>query len=192
MASVRNSWNRLELRGVQFGEMNLKSDTWRKRALLLGALIGMGLAMAAYVKCRTNSPSLLVTHLATPRPPLSLQPNRFPCLDSLAGGRGKKRVVVLHGADWTLDSTVEPKCFPEREVVMSVEVGLHFLRRPITQRIRFWIVQKGEVIHAKIVESSGSEKLNTDALDLVTNHKCGLQNGKNCRVQSSRMAYRMD
>jgi TonB family protein len=172
--------------------MNLKSDTWRKRALLLGALIGIGLAVAAYVKYRANSLSLLETHLATPRPPLSLQPSRFSCLESLAGGRARKRIVVLHGADWTLDSTVEPKCFPEREVVMSVEEGRHFLRQPLTQRIRFWIVQKGDVICAKIVESSGSETLDRDALDLVTNHKCGPQNGKNCQVQSARMVYRID
>jgi len=192
MAYVRNSWNRFELRGVQFGEMNLKSDTWRKRVLLLGALIGIGLAVAAYVKYRTNSLSLLETHLATPRPPLSLQPSRFPCLESLAGGRARKRIVVLHGADWTLDSTVEPKCSPEREVVMSVEQGRYFLRKPITHRIRFWIVRKGDSIYAKIMESSGSEQLDRDALDLATNHKCGLQNGKNCRVQSARMVYRID
>jgi TonB family protein len=75
---------------------------------------------------------------------------------------------------------------------MSVEEGRHFLHQPLTQRIRFWIVQKGDVIYAKIVESSGSEKLDRDALDLVTNHKCGLQDGKNCQVQSARMVYRMD
>ena len=192
MASGRNSWNRFELHGVQSGEMNLKNDTWRRRTLLLGALIGIGLAIAGYAKYRTNSLSLLETHLATPRPPLSLQPNDFPCLESLAHGRARKRVVVLYGADWTLDSTVEPKCFPEREVVMSVEEGRHFLRQPITQRIRFWIVQKGDVIHAKIVESSGSEKLDMDALDLVTNHKCGIQKDKNCHVQSARLVLRID
>ena len=192
MASVRNSWNRFEPRGVQFGEMNLKSDTWRKRALLLGALIGIGLAMVAYVKYQTNSLSLLETHLATPKPPLSLQPGRFPCLESLASGRARKRIVVLHGADWTLDSIVEPKCFPEREVVMSVEQGRYFMRKPITRRIRFWIVRKGGSIYVKILESSDSEQLDRDALDLVTNHKCGLQNGKNCRVQSARMVYRID
>ena len=192
MASARNSWNRFELHGVQSGEMNSKNDTRRKRALLLGALIGIGLAMAGYVKYRTNSPSLLETHLATPRPPLSLQPSRFPCLDSLAGGRGRKRIVVLHGADWTLDSTLELKCFPEREVVMSVEESRHFLRHPITQRIRFWIVQKGDVIYAKIVESSASKKLDMDALDLVTNHKCGLKSRKNCHVQSAHVVPGID
>ena len=192
MVSVWNSWNRFELHGVQSREMNLKNDTWRKRALAMGALIGIGLAMAGYVKYRTNSLSLLEMHLATPRPPLSLQPSRFPCLESLAHGRARKRVVVLHGADWTLDSTLELKCFPEREVVMSVEEGRHFLRQPITQRIRFWIVQKDDAIYAKIVESSGSEKLDMDALDLVTNHKCGPQHGKNCHVQSARMVFRID
>jgi len=172
--------------------MNLKSVTWRTSAVLLGALIGIGLAMAGYVKYRTNSLSLLETHLATPRPPLSLQPSRFPCLESLAHGSARKRVVVLHGADWTLDSTLELKCFPEREVVMSVEDGRRFLRQPVTRRIRFWIVKKGDVIYAKILESSESEKLDRDTLNLVTNHKCEVQNSKNCHVQSTLMLVRVD
>jgi len=170
--------------------MNLKSITWRTNAVLLGALIGIGLA--GYVRYQASSRFLLDTPLPTPRPPLSLQPSRFPCLDSLAGGRGKKRVVVLHGADWTLYSTLEPKCFPEREVVISVEDGRLFLRRPVPRRIRFWIVKKGDVIYAKILESSGSEKLDRDTLNLVTNQKCGVQNSKNCHVQSTLMLMRMD
>ena len=192
MASARNSWNRFELHGVQSGEMNLENVTWRKRAVPLGALIGIGLALAGYVRYQTNSRSYLEASLPIPRPPLSLQPSRFPCLEPLAGGRARKRVATLYGADWTLDSTVEPKCFPEREAVMSVEQGRHFLRKPITHRMKVWIVKKGDAIYAKILESSGSEKLGRDALDLATNHRCGLQNGKNCHVQSARTVFRID
>ena len=53
------------------------------------------------------------------------------------------------------------------------------------------MVKKGDVIRAKVVESSGDEKLDTDALEIVTNHKCGVRNGKNCHVQSARVAARI-
>ena len=181
----------VELHGVQSREMNLNNDARRKR-VLLGALIGMGLATAGYARYEANSRFFLDTPLPTPRPPLSLQPSHFPCWESLAGGRARKRVAVLYGADWTLDSTVEPKCFPEREVAMSVEQGRYFLRKPITHRIKLWIVKKGDAIYAKILESSGSEKLDRDALDLVTSHRCGPRNRKNCHVQSARMVFRID
>jgi hypothetical protein len=163
-----------------------------RRLLLLGTLLATGLALGSYLRFSTKSLPLLEMRLALPRPPISLQPSRFPCLDSLAERRSRKRVVVLHGADWTLDSTVEMKCFPEREVVLSVEVGRGFLPHPITERIRFWIAKKGDVIYAKIVDSKGSQKLDMDALDLVTNHKCGLQIRKNCHVQSAHFVPRID
>ena len=136
MASARNSWNRFEFHGVQSGEMNLENVTLRKRVVLLGALIGIGLALAGNVRYQTNSRSYLEASLPIARPPLSLQPCRFPCLQSLAGGRARKRVAALYGADWILGSNVEPKCFPEREAVMSVEQGRYFLRKPITHRIK--------------------------------------------------------
>ena len=163
-----------------------------RRLLLLGAWLGIGFATLGFVRYLTTSRSFLDTHLPTPKPPLALQPSRFPCLESLARGKARKRVVALHGPDWKLDSTVEPKCFPEREVVLSVEEGRHFLRRPVTRRIRFWIVKKGDVIYAKILESSGSEKLDRDTLNLVTNHKCEVQNSRNCNVQSTLMLVRVD
>jgi len=160
--------------------------------LLVGALMGIGLAMTGYVKYRTNSLSLLDTHLTMPRPPISLQPSRFPCLASRSKEEGRRRGVVLHGPDWTLDSTVDLKCFPEREVVLSVEVGRRFLRHLVADRIRIWIANKGDLVYAKIVESNGSQKLDLDALDLVTDHKCGLKSRKNCHVQSARVVPRID
>jgi len=163
-----------------------------RRLLLLGTLLATGLALEAYLRFSTRSFPLLDMHLAVPRPPISLQPSRFPCLDSLADRRSRKRVVVLHGADWTLDSTVELGCFPEREVVLSVEVGRGFLPHPITERIRFWIAEKGDVIYAKIVDSHASQKLDMDALELVTNHKCGLRSRKNCHIQSAHFVPRID
>ncbi len=140
----------------------------------------------------TRSLPFLDMHLAVPRPPISLQPSRFPCLDSLADRGSGKRVVVLHEADWTLESTVELKCFPEREVVFSVEVGRGFLPHAIAERVRFWIAKKGDVIYAKIVDSHATQRLDMDALELVTNHKCGLQSRKNCHVQPAHFVPRID
>ena len=112
--------------------------------------------------------------------------------DSLTNGSSKGRIAILHGPDWALGSTAELKGFPEREVVMSVEVRRGFLPHPISQRIRIWISKKGDVIYAKIVESTASQKLDMDALDLVTNHKCGLRGRENCHVQSAHLAPRID
>src|SRR5947207_3629487 len=159
---------------------------------LFGTLLGTVLALVGYLRYSTKCLPLLDTHLATSSPPLSLEPHRFTCLDSLANGSSKKRIAILHGPDWALDSTVELKCFPEREVVMSVEVGRGFLHQPITDRIRFWILKKGDTIYAKIVESTASQELDMDALDLVTNHKCRLQGSENCRVQSAHVIPRID
>jgi hypothetical protein len=149
-----------------------------RRVLLVVPLFVIGLSLTAYLKYRTIPLSPSETHSATPRPPLLLQPSRFICLESRPKEIRGRRVISLHGADWTLESTVDLKCFPEREVVLSIETDRHFLPRPATHRIGFWIVKRGEAIYAKILESSGSEKLEMDALDLVTNHKCGIAGQK--------------
>jgi hypothetical protein len=161
------------------------------RLLLLSILLCAGLALSGYLTYRTKSLPLLDAHLVTPRPPVSLQPSRFPCLDSLANGKSKKRVVVLHGPDYTLESTVELKCFPEREVVLSVELDRQFLPQPARKHIRFWIVKKSDIVHVKIVESSGDEKVDMDTLYLASNHHCGPKNAKNCRIQSARIVAYM-
>ena len=171
--------------------MKRKRGTTSRRVLLAGTLLCIALVLASSVKYRTASRSDLDTHLAIPKPPLVLQNSRFPCLDSLARTRLKKRLAVLHGPDWTLESFIESRCFPEREVVLSVEVGRHFLSRSLTQRVRFWIARKGDAFYVKVVESSGSEQLDNSALDLVTNHKCMAQNSKNCYVQSARIIVSM-
>lgn len=190
MAFVRNSWNWFELHVVQSKGMSIMSGTAGNRLLLLGALLCIGLITAGYVTYQFISRSHLDTRLSTPRPPLVLQPSRFPCLESLARGRGTKRLAVLHGPDWTLESTVQLKCFPEREVGLTIEEGRHFMGRPATRNTMFWILKSGDLIYARIVESSGDEKLDLDALDLVSNHQCGPKNTKNCRVQSARMVFR--
>jgi len=163
----------------------------KRRLLLPGLLLGLGLATAGYIRYQTSSRSLFDTHLPTPRPPIWLRPTRFPCLKSLSSESARRRVVDLHGADWILHSTVEPQCFPEREIVLSVEEGRGVLQHPITERVKFWIVKQGGVIYAKIVESSGSVKLDMDALDLATNHKRGLPNGESRRNQLARVIVYM-
>src|SRR5580704_6519760 len=114
-----------------------------RHVLLFGLLLLIGLTLTGYLKYRAISLSPSETYPATPRPPIALQPSRFECLGSRPKEENRRRVVVLHGADWTLKSTVDLKCFPEREVSLSVEVGRYLLQHPIRDHFRFWIVKKG-------------------------------------------------
>ena len=126
-----------------------------------------------------------------PQPPLSIQPSLFPCLDSFNSQRHAKRVAVMKGPDWRLESSVEPKCLPEREVILSFEEGRGFLPSPATVRIRFWILNKQDKVYVRILESGGSEASEDSALDIVTNHKCKTQRARNCYVVSSRIPVAM-
>ena len=162
-----------------------------KRVLLACTLLCIGLVLVISGRYLTNSQSAFGLHPSVPNPPLYLQSSRFSCLESLAGTRYKRRFVVLYGPDWTLESSVEPDCFPDREVVLSVEEGRHFLPHPVVKHIRFWIVRKGEKFYVKILESSGSKGLDDSALNLVTNHKCKTHWSENCYVQSARIIVSM-
>ena len=172
--------------------MELKRRTRRKHALLLCTLLGISLVLIGLVAYLSNSRKAFDLRFPVPEPPLSLQDNHFSCLGSLQRTKHKKRLAVLHGPDWILESTVEPKCLPEREVLLSVEVDRQFLSRPITDRIKFWVTSRYGVFHVKIVNSSVSEQLDNSALDLVTNQKCKTQKSKNCYVQSTRNFVNID
>jgi TonB family protein len=158
-----------------------------KRVLIAGALLVAGSVLVTALRYCANSRTDFVPHLQVPKPPLALRGSSFPCLSSLPATRHEKRFVVLHGPDWTLESNIEPKCLPEREVVLSVEVGRYFLSHPFTHRIGFWITNTGDRIYVRIFKSSGSDELDDSALDLVTNHKCKTHRSKNCYVQSARI-----
>lgn len=166
--------------------MNLKTR-YEAVLSLLGALVLIAVILSFGVKYLAPPQIGLGIHPLIPQPPISLQPSLFPCLGFWASKKGDKRVVVLHGPDWTLESSVEPNCLPEREVVLSFVEGRHFLPSPVKRRVRFWLLSKGDKVYVKIVESSGSEESDNSALDLVTNHKCKTQTSKNCYVQSGRI-----
>jgi hypothetical protein len=132
---------------------------------------------------RFDLPLVSKPQVSAPDAPLSQVASIFPCINSLTALRQPKRIAVLHGPDWVLESTVAPSCLPEREVVFSTEVGEQFLRHSVTSRTRLWVTKNGEVVCVRIVESSGSEKQDMIAVDLVTNHKCSSRTSKNCLVQ---------
>lgn len=158
-----------------------------KRVLMAGTILGISLVLVSFARYLTGSGSVFGLHPPVPRAPLNLQSSRFSCLESLAGTRHKRRFAVLHGPDWTLESSIEPHCLPDQEVALSVEEGHHFLAHPVMRHIKFWIVRRSEKLYVRIAESSGSEELDDSALDLVTNHKCRTHRSKNCYVQSARI-----
>jgi hypothetical protein len=93
----------------------------------------------------------------------------------------------MNGADWKLESSIEAKCLPEHEVILSFEEERGFLPSPATVRIRFWILNRDDKVYVRILESGSSEESENSALDIVTNHKCKTQRTKNCYVVSSRI-----
>ena len=107
----------------------------------------------------------------------------FPCIDSLAAMNQPKRVALLHGPDWVMESTVAPSCLPEREILFITEVDGQFLHHSARVETKLWVAMIGEIIHVRIVESSGDEKQALIAVDLVTNHKCNGRTSKNCIIQ---------
>jgi len=161
--------------------MDLTRETKYRSVYFVGAVAVIGsvlFCVKKYLAPPQLGPSI---QFLVPQPPIS-QPNRFPCLSSLASPTQTKRVAIMHGPDWILESSVEPKCLPEREVILSFQEGRYFLPAPIRRRIRFWILNKRDRVYVKIVESSGSEESEDSALFLVTNHKCKTRRAKNCYV----------
>ena len=163
------------------------AGTW---VIIAGTLFGISLILIGSATHTTNSPPVLGLYRFAPNPPLSLQDNHFSCLESLAKTHGR-RFAVLRGPDWTLESAIEPECFPAREVVLSFEEGRNFLSHPLIRHIRFWIRRNGEKFYVKIIESSGIKESDDSALDLVNNHKCKTQSTENCNVQSGRIIVNM-
>ena len=142
---------------------------------------------------RNHSDSHLISKPAVvpPEPPLSQVLSMFPCIKSLAATKHPKRIAVLHGSDWVLKSTVAPSCLPEREAVFSTELSKQFLHHPVTYRTKLWVTQIHEIIYVVIVDSSGDDKQDRIAIDLVTNHKCSGRTSKNCIVMGGAFAMTM-
>jgi hypothetical protein len=129
----------------------------------------------------------------TPQTPSSATANLFPCIQSWVLTNHQKRVAVLHGPDWVLESLVRPSCFPEREVAFVTEVGRGIMPHPITAKIRMWVTKDHDVTHIRIVDSSASSReQEMVAVSFVTNHKCIDRMSKNCSVKGGAAFVRID
>ena|ERR1700680_357834 len=153
------------------------------KRIFLALSVCMALVIVGSLRNRFDSHLVTKPPAAAPEPPLSPAVSIFPCINSLAAMKQPKRIAVLHGPDWVLESTVAPSCLPEREVVFSTELGKQFLNHSVTFRTRLWVTKIREVIYVRIVHSSGDEKQDMIAIDLVTNHKCSGRTSKNCIVK---------
>ena len=128
-----------------------------------------------------------------PQPPSSATAHLFPCIQSWVLTNHQKRVAVLHGLDWVLESSVRPSCFPEREVVFVTEVGRGIMPHPHAVRIRLWVTKEHDVTQIRIVDSSaGSREQEMVAVGFATNHKCIDKKNKNCSVKGGAAFVRID
>lgn len=162
--------------------MEPKYHSLSKRIFLVLSVC-MALVIGGWLGNRFDSHLISKPPVASPESPLSPAVSMFPCINSLAAMNHPKRIAVLHGPDWVLESTVAPSCLPEREVVFSTEFGKPFLHHSVAFRTRFWVAKIREVIYVRIVDSSEDEKQDMIAIDLVTNHKCTGRTSKNCVVK---------
>jgi hypothetical protein len=156
-----------------------------KRMIFLGLFVCVALAIGGSLRNFLDSHLVLKPSLAPPKPPLFRAESIFLCINSSARMNDTRRVAVLHGPDWILESSIEPSCFPERELVFSVEVGKQFLPHPVTARSRLWVTRNRDVIYVRIVDSSGDDEQDMIAIGLVTNHKCTGRASKNCTVRGA-------
>ena len=125
-------------------------------------------------------------------PPSSPTRRLFLCIQSAPQTNHKNRVAVLHGPDWVLESSIKPACIPEREVVFATQVGEGLVPHPFTARTRLWVTKDHDVMHIRIVDSSGNNGQDMIAVSFVTNHKCLDRNSKNCSVKGGAVPVRMD
>jgi hypothetical protein len=167
----------------------------RRRIMSNGVLLGILLICAALLWSGALEPQseFQPAPKQVAQPPTSATAHLFPCLQSSVLTHHKNRVVVLHGPDWVLQSSVRPACFPEREVVFATEVGRGIIFRPYTAKIRMWVTKDHDVTHIRIVESSASSReQEMVAVGFVTNHKCTERKSKNCSVQGGAAFVRIE
>jgi hypothetical protein len=160
---------------------------WRKKSvwpvlLLFGALT-IAIVLVGTAEYLQSLQPFRATLPFFPKPPLLTEENNFSCLASDSQLKQKKRFVTLHGPDWQIQSVINPKCLPERELIFSTEEGRQFLPRPLTRRVTFWITRKDGLMDVKIWGGSGSRQLDDIAMELATNHRCKNRSSKNCKVQ---------
>ncbi len=165
--------------------MKLRIKEFARPLLLILAVLTIATVIVNSGKYLQSVQPFRVTLPFSPKPPLLSEGSNFPCLDAQYQLSEKKRFAVLHGPDWKIESVINPKCLPERELIFSTEEGKQFLLRPLTRRITFWITKKDDLISVRIWGNTASDQLSATALELVTNHKCKKSGSKNCRIQST-------
>jgi hypothetical protein len=161
------------------------------RRLALPLLVGLPLLAAVLAASRYFSDSRLDQRavLVVPRPPV-LPITNFSCINVDAAER--RESAVLHGPDWTLESTIKPSCLPERDLALSYDVNPLLVSRRVTQRTHIWVTQKKDMTSVRIIESSGTEKQDLIAVGLATNHRCTSRNSKNCEIEGGSLPLRID
>jgi hypothetical protein len=163
---------------------------WRKafarRLLLFLSIPVLAVVLISSRKYLTSGRPPQVSHPFFPKPPLLIGESHFACLESQFSSKARRRLAVLHGPDWEIESVITPRCLPEHELIFSMEEGRRFLPRPIVRRLRFWITKKDDRIYVKSWDSAGSEQLDETVLELLTNHQCRNRESKNCRVLATR------
>ena len=160
----------------------------RKSINYFGLIAGVLLILLSLPKYMpTAEPDDLARSLA-PRPPFPSASNRFACTGSAPDSRTTKRVAVLNGPDWKVESAIDPKCLPEHRFIFSTEVGRGLLSRAISHRLGFSVTKRNNLIYVKEWQSSGNKGLDETVLEMVTNHNCQTRRGKNCRIDMAATA----
>jgi len=118
--------------------------------------------------------------------------NPFSCINSKSQDKRKKRMIVLHGPDWALQSSISPSCLPEREVVFVTSVGQGLMPHAFESRTKLWVKSDRDITWVKIVESSGQEDQDMTAVSFGTNHKCAGRHFVQCRITGGPIAVRID
>ena len=157
----------------------------------ISALI-LAILLISAVRHLSVPPTPLDKRSFSPKPPFLLEPNPFSCINSPTESRRTKRFAFLQGPDWKIESAINPKCFPERDLTFSTEEGKRLLPHPLLPRIKFWITKRNDRIYVYFLNSSGNDDLDDAAIELVTNHRCRLKSRGNCRIRRTNSNLRID
>ena len=158
--------------------------------VLRALLVCLGFGMLGSLRFGADTQFIAKQRAQTPS---STAAKLFPCIQSRVQVNQRTRVVALHGPDWVIESSINPSCLPERDVVFVSKVGEGLISHPFTVRTRLWVTKYQDVTYVRIVESSaGSVEGEMVAVSFVTNHKCISRDSKNCSIKGGEVFLRTD
>jgi hypothetical protein len=164
--------------------MELRCRTVRSGAVSRSLLLCVALLIGCSTRVQSDSKQVPMQGTQ----PSSSAPSRlFLCIQSRADR--KNRVAVLQGPDWVLESSIEPSCFPERDVVFSHKEGTGIMPHPFGVRTRIWVTKVDDFTNIRIVASSGSDEDDMVSVSFVTNHKCIDRRSQNCSVKGGAVPF---